>query len=78
MPYLVKYINKLDLFLHDSLHINEHIRFELSTVITKSVRGSWILADDVDEVWSLEFLRFCRGQGLRHVVLGRRLGVARV
>lgn len=37
----------LDIFLHDSLHTEDHIRFELRTAVTAMMPGSVIIADNV-------------------------------
>jgi hypothetical protein len=67
----------VDMFLHDSLHTEEHLWFELSTVFPYLRDGGLLLADDVNEYWSLAFVKFCQRQGLRYFVFSNRLGVAK-
>ncbi len=67
----------VDLFLHDSLHTDEQVRFELETVWPFVRPGGLVLADDVNPRWSLAFVEFCREHGLPFVVFRDRLGVGR-
>jgi hypothetical protein len=77
LPLLTKRVAKIDTFLHDSLHTDEHVRFEFDTVLPNLSRGALLLADDVNPYWSLAFIDWCSENGLRHTVLGKRLGVAK-
>lgn len=66
----------VDIFLHDSLHTDEHIEFELRTVLPFMKTGGLLLADDVDEYWSLAFAHWCTRNEIPFVVFRRRLGIA--
>lgn len=77
LPGLVSKLGSIDMFLHDSLHTDEHILFELSTVSSHLTKNGLILADDVNEYWSMAFVKFCKENGLPFTVLGNRLGIAR-
>lgn len=48
LPKLLININKVDIFLHDSLHTYEHVQFELNTILPKLRRKSLILCDNID------------------------------
>jgi len=77
LPLLVRALEKIDVFLHDSLHTEEHILFELSTVSPLMGTGGLLLADDVNKSWSTSFVDFCQRRGLPYCVLSNRLGVSR-
>jgi len=77
LPALVADLGTLDIFLHDSLHTDEQVRFGLTTVFGAIRPGGFILADDVNPRYSLAFVDFCRELGLPFVVFRNRLGVAR-
>ncbi len=77
LPELLSNLKKVDMFLHDSLHTDEHVFFELSTIIPKLSRDGWILADDVNEYWSLEFINFCKNNDFKYEVFFNRLGLGR-
>lgn len=77
LPALVGRLGTLDLFLHDSLHTDEQVRFELTAVFGAVRPGGLILADDVNPRHSLAFVEFCREKALPHLVFRGRLGVAR-
>ncbi|MEJ5300923.1 MAG: class I SAM-dependent methyltransferase [Thermodesulforhabdaceae bacterium] len=77
LPELLNKIGAIDMFLHDSLHTDEHVMFELSTVFPYVKKGGLILADDVNEYWTLAFTKFCKEKGIKYTVFGNRLGVAR-
>jgi hypothetical protein len=78
LPRLVARLPRVDLFLHDSLHTDEHVFFELSIVHPKMQSGSLLLADDVTDYWTLAFVHYCKQQGLPFLVLWNRLGVSLV
>lgn len=62
LPPLMKELGRVDLFLHDSLHTPEHLRFELETVRPRLVPGSLVLADNTN--WTGDaFPRFARSLG---------------
>lgn len=77
LPKLVDEIGTVDVFLHDSLHTDEHILFELSTVWPHLSEGGLLLADDVNEYWSLAFKKFCEERKILYFVFRNRIGMAR-
>jgi Methyltransferase domain len=48
LPSLVSRLEKVDMFVHDSLHTARNMRFELRTVWPAMDRGGLVLVDDVD------------------------------
>jgi hypothetical protein len=48
LPVVTQGIDRVDVFLHDSLHSPEHLRFELETVRAKLTPGAIVLADNVE------------------------------
>jgi len=77
LPKLLKKINKIDVFLHDSLHTDEHILMELQAVSPFMNDGSILLCDDVNERWSLAFAKFCKNRRIPFMVINNRLGIAK-
>ncbi len=77
---LVKLLNRLnkkvDVFLHDSLHTDEHILMEFTTVFPAMSSKGVLLCDDVVDYWSLAFIKFCKDKGISFKIFNNRLGVA--
>ena len=48
LPPLVHSLDRIDLFLHDSLHTPEHLAFELEAIRPKLRPGSVVLADNTE------------------------------
>ncbi|MCI4346454.1 MAG: class I SAM-dependent methyltransferase, partial [Thermoplasmata archaeon] len=64
LPDLVKELNRVDLFLHDSHHTPEHLTFELETVRPRLRAGSIVLADNTN--WTGKaFPEFARSFGVK-------------
>ncbi|MCI4341743.1 MAG: class I SAM-dependent methyltransferase [Thermoplasmata archaeon] len=62
LPELVHELRQVDLFLHDSLHTPDHLRFELATVRPRLRPGSLVLADNTN--WTgRAFPEFARSLG---------------
>ena len=76
LPEVLQAVDRVDVFVHDSLHTDEHIRMEFEAVLPHLNDGGLLLCDDVKESWSLIFLRLCDDLGLAHVRFKERLGVA--
>jgi len=76
LPLLLERVGRVDIFLHDSLHTDAHVNFELSTVLPHMKNTGLLLADDVHSGWSTEFVRFCARNDLPYVVVRNRLGCA--
>lgn len=77
LPRVLDEVDVVDMFLHDSLHTDEHVSFELSTVFPHLLHGGLLMADDVNEYWSLAFVRLCEAKRLPYYVFNHRLGVAK-
>jgi len=77
LPNLMKKISFVDIFLHDSLHTDEHILMEFNTVFPYINRKGVLLCDDVNEDWSLAFIKFCETKQIPYVVFKNRLGIAK-
>ena len=77
LPKLLNSFDVVDVFFHDSLHTEEHILFELESVFPKLRRGCYLLADDVNEYWSLAFVDFCKKHRLPCFVFGSQIGIAK-
>jgi hypothetical protein len=52
LPQLLKEIGEIDLFIHDSAHTEENVRFELGRAWAKLRPGGAIMADDIDYSWA--------------------------
>lgn len=78
LPKLCDKLHHIDVFMHDSLHTDEHINFELDTISSLMRPGGVVLADDVNDYWSLAFVEFCRRKQHSFVVFRNKLGVARI
>ena len=57
LPSLVSRLEKVDMFVHDSLHTARNMRFELRTVWPAMDAGSLALVDDVDNQAFRDFVR---------------------
>ncbi|MGD8778521.1 MAG: class I SAM-dependent methyltransferase [Ignavibacteria bacterium] len=77
LPELLEKIDIVDIFMHDSLHTDEHINFELNLVFSKMNSNSLYLCDDVNEYWSIEFIRFSKRELLNYMVFRERLGIGK-
>jgi len=77
LPKLVENLGEIDMFLHDSLHTDECVTFELLTVFPYLKKEGLLLADDVNEYWSMAFKTFCEEKSIPYTIFYSRLGVAR-
>jgi hypothetical protein len=59
LPRLLEQLPFVDLFIHDDLHIPEHMLWEYRLVWPKLRRGGVLASDDVNEGW----LAFCAENG---------------
>ncbi|HYW78134.1 MAG TPA: class I SAM-dependent methyltransferase [Thermoguttaceae bacterium] len=75
LPAVLSRLGRTDMFMHDSLHTDEHITMEFETVLPYMSPGQIILCDDVSDYWSLAFLRICEHRSIRHVRYKERVGV---
>jgi predicted O-methyltransferase YrrM len=61
LPKLLWQLGKLDVFIHDSLHTDEHMRFEFAEAYPHLRDGGLLIADDA--LWNRAFLEFARQVG---------------
>ncbi len=78
LPELLKKINSVDVFVHDSLHSDEHINFELNTILPYMSSIALFFCDDVNEEWSEEFVRFAKKESLNYLIFRKRLGIGAI
>lgn len=71
LPQIVKTLDEIDIFVHDSLHTSRNVQFELECVWNRIKPGGVILVDDVNE--NLAFQSFVRAVHSDAWVVGRRL-----
>jgi len=64
---LIDALPHVDLFVHDSLHTEENVWFELTTAWAALAPGGALLADDIQE--SAAFERFARAAGSGRTVV---------
>lgn len=77
LPKILNKIKKIDVFLHDSLHTDEHILMEFNTVLPAMNDKGVLLCDDVNEYWSLAFIKFCENYQIPYVIFRNRLGIGK-
>jgi len=75
LPKLLKRIGKIDAFLHDSLHTDEHVTMEFSEVFEYLNKGSVLFCDDVNEEWSTAFEKFCQNKKIPYTIFNNRVGI---
>jgi predicted O-methyltransferase YrrM len=76
LPDIVRELNDVDMFLHDSEHTYDAMMFEYETVWPHLSPGGLILSDEVS--WNDAFPDFCKRQGLNPVYFwGTGIGGAR-
>jgi predicted O-methyltransferase YrrM len=79
LPGLLEHLGSIDLFIHDSIHTERNLRFELDQAWRSLVPGGALLADDVD--YNPGFKRFvdevpeARSVVARHDDLRRLFGM---
>jgi predicted O-methyltransferase YrrM len=52
LPELLSQLGEIDFFVHDSLHTERNVRFELDQVWTRLRPGGAIVVDDIDANWA--------------------------
>jgi predicted O-methyltransferase YrrM len=67
---VLRELGEVDLFIHDSLHTERNVLFELDAVWPALRAGGAVLVDDVD--WSLAFHRFTQRPGVSSWLVGQR------
>jgi predicted O-methyltransferase YrrM len=61
LPELLQRLAELDVFIHDSLHTDEHMRFEFEQAYPHLRDGGLLIADDA--LWNSAFSNFARQVG---------------
>jgi len=51
LPKLLSHLRQIDLFIHDSMHTERNVRFELDRAWTRVRPGGVLVVDDVDANW---------------------------
>jgi hypothetical protein len=54
LPELLSQLGQIDLFIHDSLHSERNVRFELDTAWAAVKPGGALVVDDVDVNWGFQ------------------------
>jgi predicted O-methyltransferase YrrM len=58
LPELLRQLGEVDVFIHDSLHTDEHMRFEFTEAYPHLRNGGLLIADDA--MWNRAFPDFAR------------------
>lgn len=58
LPILLKELNKISIFFHDSLHTYKHMRFEYETAWPYIKKGGFLISHDV--LWNEAFKEFSK------------------
>lgn len=54
LPGLLSRLGTIDLFVHDSLHTERNVRFELDTAWEALAKGGALVVDDIDSNWGFD------------------------
>ena len=71
LPGLLQSLSGIDVFIHDSLHTQRNMRFELALGWAALRNGGILVSDDVDE--NTAFVDFCRAHDVQSVVAQEEL-----
>ncbi len=75
LPELLGELGKIDMFIHDSAHVYDLMKFEFETVYPSIRKNGLLLSDDA--TWSDAFEDFCVTKGLDYCI-HKGIGVAQV
>jgi hypothetical protein len=73
LPRLLKDLDIIDVFFHDSLHTYEHMMFEFKTAWPKIKKGGYLISDNIDE--NNSFIDFCKAVKCKPIILSANLGI---
>lgn len=73
LPGLLKQLQAIDVFIHDSLHTYEHMMFEYQAAYPFIKDNGFLLSDDA--VWNSSLLDFAKSANAKQVGVIRGLGV---
>lgn len=76
LPEVLRAVGRVDIFMHDSLHTDEHVMMEFEAVLPSMNETGILLCDDVKPSWSMAFLTLCDRLGVDYVRFKERVGVA--
>jgi len=73
LPKLLREVNDIDVFFHDSLHTYEHMMFEFKTAWPRIKKNGILIADDIHQNNSfVDFVRLVNG---KPILLSANLGI---
>jgi len=75
LPPLLARLGEIDVFIHDSLHTDEHMTFEFETAYPYLKPGGMLIADDA--LWNPAFARFANRIGADRPPIVRGVGYLR-
>ncbi len=73
LPILLKELNQVDIFIHDSLHTQEHMMFEFQQAYPYVKPKGLILSDDA--VWNSAIVEFAKSVKAEQMGIVRGLGI---
>lgn len=73
LPILLKDLEEIDMFLHDSEHTYTHMMFEFNEAWKYLKKNGILISDDVD--WNNAFMDFVSAKQCEHALFFGRLGV---
>jgi methyltransferase family protein len=75
LPRLLKHLDKIGIFIHDSLHTYDHMMWEFETAYPYLLSGGLLISDDA--WWNNSFYDFAEKKGARDVQIMRGVGFLR-
>jgi hypothetical protein len=75
LPQVLQELGKIDIFIHDSLHTDDHMLLEYRTAWPYLRPGGLLLSDDTD--WNTAFGDFASEHGCPTVLFNFRIGAIR-
>ena len=73
LPRLLKDLDSIDVFFHDSLHTYEHMMFEFKTAWPKIRKDGILISDDIH--LNNSFIDFCKAEKCKPIILSANLGI---
>jgi hypothetical protein len=64
---LLKDLDSIDVFFHDSLHSYDHMSFEFKTALPKIKKGEYLISDDIH--LNNSFIDFCKAVKCKPIIL---------
>ncbi len=66
LPKLLEKLEKIDMFLHDSMHTYDLMTFEFETIWPRLRKGGLLVCDDAE--WNHAFADFCEKKSVDYVI----------